>query len=68
MNWANLHALGAFKNGDYLEILVPEDNLDFGLKEYARIDSKGFVHLPQKPGLGVEIDWDFIDSQTIFKS
>jgi len=66
MNWANLHTLGAFKNGDYLEILVPEDNLDFGLKEYARIDGQGLVHLPQKPGLGVEIDWEFIKSQTVY--
>ena len=68
MNWANLHTLGAFKNGDYLEILVPEDNLDFGLHQYARIDGEGFVHLPQKPGLGVEIDWEFIRSRTVYQS
>ncbi|NWF54984.1 MAG: mandelate racemase [Syntrophaceae bacterium] len=68
MNWANLHALGAFKNGDYLEILVPEDNLDFGLKQYARIDPEGFVRLPPSPGLGVEMDWEFVRRQTIYQS
>ncbi len=68
MNWANLHALGAFQNGDYLEILVPEDNLDFGLNQYARIDPEGFVRLPLRPGLGVELDWEFIQRQTIYQS
>jgi L-alanine-DL-glutamate epimerase-like enolase superfamily enzyme len=68
MNWTNLHTLGAFKNGDYLEILVPEDNLNFGLHQYARIDGEGFVPLPQKPGLGVEIDWEFIRSRTVYQS
>jgi len=34
MNWANVHALGAFKNGDFTEILVPEEGLDAGLQEY----------------------------------
>jgi L-alanine-DL-glutamate epimerase-like enolase superfamily enzyme len=68
MNWANLHTLGAFKNGDYLEILVPEDNLDFGLHQYARIDGEGFVHLLQKPGLGTEMDWEFIRSRTVYQS
>ena len=68
MNWANLHALGAFKNGDYLEILVPEDNLDFGLRHYTRIDAEGFVSLPQKTGLGLELDWDFINDHTVFRS
>ena len=68
MDWANLHAMGAFKNGDYLEILVPEEGVDFGLREYVRIDKEGIVHLPQKPGLGVEIDWDYINGHTVFKA
>ena len=67
MNWANLHALGAFKNGDYLEILVPEENLDYGLQEYVQIDAEGNVRLPQKPGLGIDLDWDFINAHTVFK-
>jgi L-alanine-DL-glutamate epimerase-like enolase superfamily enzyme len=68
MNWANLHAMGAFPNGDFFEILVPEEGVDYGLKEYARIDKEGYVHLPEKPGLGIEIDWDYIDRHTVFKA
>jgi L-alanine-DL-glutamate epimerase-like enolase superfamily enzyme len=68
MDWANLHAMAAFKNGDYLEILIPKEPLDYGLKEYVEIDREGFVHLPRRPGLGVEIDWDFINSHTVFKA
>jgi L-alanine-DL-glutamate epimerase-like enolase superfamily enzyme len=68
MNWANLHAMGAFKNGDYLEILVPEEGVDYGLHQFARIDKEGYVHLPAKPGLGVEIDWDYINGHTVFKA
>jgi len=68
MNWANLHAMGSFRNGDYLEILVPEEGVEHGLAKYARIDKEGYVHLPAKPGLGVEIDWDYIHSHTVFKA
>lgn len=68
MDWANLHAMAAFKNGDYLEILIPKEPLDYGLEEYVQIDEEGFVHLPRKPGLGAEIDWDFINAHTVFKA
>ena len=68
MNWANLHALGAFANGDFLEVLVPQEELDFGLTEYATIDGEGFVHLPQRPGIGVELDREYIDTHTVFEA
>ncbi len=66
-NWANLHCLGALKNSDFLEILVPEGPHNYGLGSYARIDADGFVTLPQKPGLGVEIDWSYINAHTTFQ-
>ena len=31
---------------------------DFIFAEPLRIDSEGYVHLPQKPGLGLELDGD----------
>ena len=27
----------------------------------------GFAHLPTKPGLGIDLDWDFIDNSTFKK-
>ena len=35
------------------------------LKEDMRIDDEGYAHVPQQPGLGMEIDWDSIDKWTI---
>jgi len=32
------------------------------------IDAEGLVSLPQKTGLGLELDWDFVNAQTIFRS
>ena len=29
------------------------------------VDSEGYVPISQKPGLGMEIDWDFIDEHTV---
>ena len=29
------------------------------------LDSDGNVHVPQKPGLGVEIDFDYIEANAI---
>jgi malate dehydrogenase (oxaloacetate-decarboxylating) len=34
-------------------------------KEDIKIDNEGYAHVPQKPGLGMEIDWDSIDGWTI---
>lgn len=34
-------------------------------EEDIRIDDEGYAHVPQQPGLGVEIDWDSIDKWTI---
>ena len=28
------------------------------------IDAEGYKHLPTGPGLGVELDWDWIDNVT----
>ena len=28
------------------------------------IDAEGYKHLPPGPGLGVELDWDWIDDNT----
>lgn len=38
----------------------------FGLK-YAPVDmdAEGYLQLPAGPGLGVELDWDWIDDHTV---
>lgn len=64
-NVANLHVAMAIRNCDWLEVLVPEANNKWGLVEDLRIDRDGLVHAPQRPGLGVEIDFDLIRRRTL---
>lgn len=66
MNWANLHVMGAIANSDFLEVLVPEEGLNHGLTNYATLANDGFVHLPDAPGLGADIDWEFVNAHTVF--
>lgn len=59
----NLHCCAAIKNCEFFEVLLPLHYFDFGLKEPIRIEA-GQAILPQKPGLGIELDWDLIDNCT----
>jgi L-alanine-DL-glutamate epimerase-like enolase superfamily enzyme len=67
LDMANLHVSCAIRNCEYFEILIPQDPFCFGVKNPIRIDSVGFVHVPQGPGLGVELDWDALENNTVAK-
>ena len=63
----NLHALGAMGIlGEYYErgLLHPHYDYEAGqpwlLERVDGIDAQGNVRLPQRPGLGLAIDWDYI--------
>lgn len=66
MDVATLHCACAMKNCEFLEVLVPEARYQFGLKRYLEVDRKGEVHAPSAAGLGVEVDWEFIDAHTTY--
>ncbi len=53
---ANLHVQCAIKNCEFSEMIWPME--EYGIKEYPLLDNEGYLHIPQKPGLGVEIDWE----------
>ncbi|MCC6124262.1 MAG: mandelate racemase [Pirellulales bacterium] len=61
MDVANLHVSCAVKNCEYFELLVPEEPFRFPMKDPYPIDGRGAAHVPQKPGIGVELDWEVID-------
>jgi L-alanine-DL-glutamate epimerase-like enolase superfamily enzyme len=62
---ANLHVSGSIRNTRFVEVFW-EPYYRFGLKGEPLVpDAEGFVHVPTAPGLGVEIDWDWIDAHTI---
>jgi L-alanine-DL-glutamate epimerase-like enolase superfamily enzyme len=58
---ANLHLAAAVPNCPYIEFPYDPPNWtlearDFVLAEPVRIDAEGNVVLPDKPGLGIELD------------
>jgi L-alanine-DL-glutamate epimerase-like enolase superfamily enzyme len=58
---ANIAVAMSIKNTKYYEQLVPEQLFQFGVKELIHVDREGYVHVPTGPGIGVELDWDFVN-------
>ena len=73
--WANIQILGATPEAtcEYYErgLLHPSDDYETPLPYLKAIcdpvDGEGNVILPQKPGLGMEFNWDYIESNRIEK-
>ncbi len=65
LEMANLHVSCAIKNCEYFEYFVPEDVFQFPMKTALPIDDKGMIHVPDLPGLGVELDWNEIDNACV---
>ncbi len=61
---ANFHLLCAIPNGGLLEIPIPEGRQNTAMKDSIIVDQNGWVSVPQKPGLGLEIDWDRMNKLT----
>ncbi len=58
---AHLHLCAAIPNASYLELwhdppCMTGDVFQWYLQEPLRIDSEGLIAVPQKPGLGIELD------------
>tara|TARA_B100001765_G_C19396589_1_gene290323 strand:- start:45 stop:797 length:753 start_codon:yes stop_codon:yes gene_type:complete len=64
MDLANLHLALAIKNCSYLEIPYPSGST-FGIKNPVKINSDGLVYPGNGIGLGVELDWDAIESSKV---
>ena len=62
MDIVNLHVSCAIKNCEYFEYFVPEDNYRLPMKGDLPIDENGIIHVPNGPGVGVELDWELIES------
>ena len=66
MDVANLHVALAIKNCRYLELPYP-DGATFGIKNPLKIDNEGYVQAPSEPGLGVDIDWNIINKNSVVR-
>ena len=61
---ANLHVACAIKNCDFAEIIHPVYR--FGMKgQPLDIDDEGYLHMPTAPGLGIALDWDWVEDHTV---
>jgi len=65
LEMANLHVSCAIRNCEYFELFVPEDVFQFPMKTKLPVDTNGFIHVPDLPGLGVALDWDEIEKNCI---
>lgn len=57
----------ATKNCTFFELPIEngqEGWFDAGTKDVIRIDEDGYVHAPQKPGIGMTIDWRQVEEGT----
>ena len=69
---ANLQVLGAMSiPGEYYERGLLHPALDYEAEtpwlaeKHDPLDRDGYVLISQKPGMGIEIDWDFIEKNTV---
>ena len=63
----SLHAACALYNSKYFERLVPATYYaPPGIRDAAtEIDSEGYARPWDKPGLGIEVDWDWVEKHTV---
>jgi L-alanine-DL-glutamate epimerase-like enolase superfamily enzyme len=61
---ANLQVMGAVKNCRYFEYPMPLNGYDQGMVDRIELDAEGDVLVPQKPGLGLDVDWERMDAMT----
>jgi D-galactarolactone cycloisomerase len=53
---ADLHLTAAMPVARYVEYLTPSPYLDEIIAEPFRVDAEGYLPIPTKPGLGIELN------------
>lgn len=62
---ANLHLMLANKRTRYFEAPMPKQAFEFGMKNANLLD-KGQIVAPEGPGLGIEVDWDRLQTADFY--
>jgi L-alanine-DL-glutamate epimerase-like enolase superfamily enzyme len=60
---ANLHSCLAMPNCDWVEIPVPMDRFTGGVLDALLLQPDGTIAAPKGPGLGLEVDWPWIERE-----
>ena len=64
---ANLHLMLANERTQYFEAAMPREAYEFGMKNGNLLD-QGRVVAPERPGLGIEVDWDRLATADFYVS
>ena len=64
MDAANLHLACCTRLGNFFEVHSPEARQGL-IGDPLAPDAQGQIHLPTGPGLGVQLDWNWVDDHTI---
>ena len=64
-NLANIHVEMAIPNTEFHEIIMPVEATAFGIHNTPMPDAQGYIRPPEGPGLGAEIDFDYISKHTL---
>lgn len=62
---ANLHLVLANERTQYFEAAMPNVAFEFGMKDAFLLD-EGRVVAPERPGLGIEVDWDRLETADFY--
>lgn len=62
---AHFHVMLAHKSSWWFELPINYEQFNVGMKEVILPDENGLVHAPTKPGLGYELDMDYINENAI---
>jgi L-alanine-DL-glutamate epimerase-like enolase superfamily enzyme len=57
---ASLHVSCAIRNCEHFELLLPEETFRLPMKDAYSIDHDSWIHIPEKPGLGIDLYRDAI--------
>ncbi len=63
----NLHCCCAISNCEFFELLYPLAPMELGMRSKLNIDPEGYAHPPETSGIGLDLDWGFIDDCTLQK-
>ena len=62
---ANLHLMLTTDNCSYFEQTMPYEPYEYGMIDVVRTQADGYVYAPEKPGLGLDVDWEAMEHATI---
>ena len=65
--FATLHVMLAHDNVSYFELPYPVEPWEYGVVNPVRPDADGMVEAPTGDGLGIELDWEWIEAHTAGK-